>query len=91
MSQQTSATAWGRRDEPRSTEALKGGCILARCGEDDLALIQVHKQADVIVPVALGGLIHSYPHDSGQVHLLPGGMHVVIEHAPQAGIVLADG
>jgi len=39
-------------------EALNGCGILALGGEDHLALVKVHKQADVIVPAALGGLIH---------------------------------
>ena len=71
-------------------ETLNGRSILALGGEDHLALIEVHKQTDVIMPAALGGLIHTHSHGNRHVQLLSGVLHIVMQQPPEAGVVFPD-
>jgi hypothetical protein len=71
-------------------EALYGCGILALGGENHLALVEVHKQADIIMPMAFGGAIHPHQHSARIAHLLPGGAHIVMHMPPEADIIFFE-
>jgi hypothetical protein len=58
-------------------------------GEDHLPGVEVGEDADVVLALGRGGLIHPDPAHARAVQLVAGGGHVVFHHSPDPGVVLA--
>ena len=71
-------------------EGGDGVGVLAVGDVDDAALIDVDEQGDVVVAAAGGGLVDRHAAQLGKVHAGDGGIDVVVDDAPQAGVVLAE-
>jgi len=71
-------------------EPLEGRGILAFGDEDRPGLLQIDKEADVVVPPLAGRFIHPELPQIGGIGLLAGPVDVMFQHAPQTGVVLPD-
>jgi len=71
-------------------EPLEGRGILAFGDEDRPGLLQIDKEADVVVPPLAGRFIHPELPQPGVIGLLAGPVDVMLQHAPQAGVMLPE-
>jgi len=71
-------------------EPLEGRGILAFGDEDRPGLLQIDKEADVVVPPLAGRFIHPELPQIGGIGLLAGPVDVMFQHAPQTGVMLPD-
>jgi len=67
-----------------------GGGILAGGDEQDLALLEIDEQGNVVLAAAGSGLIDADLRDGGMVGLAAGRIHVMVEDAPNQGVVFTD-
>src|SRR6478752_2675356 len=58
--------------------------------EHDAGLVDIDKQGDVVVPSPGCGLIDRHPPDSRKIGLCPGTIDVMVNDAPQPGVMFAD-
>lgn len=59
-------------------------------GEQDPRLVQIHEEAQVMVSPLEARLVDLDPADPGVAHLVPGLLHVVMDHPPDPCVVLPD-
>ena len=71
-------------------EPLEGRGILAFGDEDRPGLLQIDKEADVVVASLAGRFIHPELPQIGVIDLLAGPVDVVLQHSPQTGVILPD-
>jgi hypothetical protein len=73
-------------------EPLHSGVVATLGREQDPGLggVQVDEQAHVVLAAAGRGLIDPDPGDLGHRHFGPGLLDMVVQQAPQLGVVLAD-
>ncbi len=64
--------------------------IAAFGGEQHSRLVDIDEQRDIVVAAPRGGLVDGDPCDAGGIGARPRLIDVVMDHAPQFGVVLAD-
>ncbi len=64
--------------------------VAAFGGEQHSRLVDVDEQRDIVVAAPRGGFVDGDPRDAGGVGARPRLIDVVMDHAPQFGVVLAD-
>ena len=64
--------------------------VLAFGREHDAGLVDIDKQRDVVVAAPGGGLVDRHPRDSREIGARPGTLDVMVNDAPQPGVMLAD-
>ena len=65
-----------------------GGTALG--GEQHPGLVDIDEQRDVVVAAPSGGLVDRDPGDAGGIRPRPALLDVMVDHAPQPGVMLAD-
>ena len=71
-------------------EGRHGLGVLALGGEQHPGLVDVDEQRDVVVAAPRGGLVDGDLGDARGVGPRPRLVHIVVQHAPQPGVMLAD-
>ena len=64
--------------------------VAAFGGEQHTGLIDIDEQRDIVVTAPRGGFVDGDPRDAGGVGARPRLIHVLMDHAPQLSVVLAD-
>lgn len=72
------------------SEGGDGGGIFAGSDEQDFALLEIDEQGNVVLAAAGSGLIDADLSDGGMVGLAAGRIHVMVEDAPNQGVVFTD-
>lgn len=69
----------------------RDGFLISPLGTIQKALcVEIEEQADVIVSPEAGGFIHTDALHSGEIRLPAGFLDMMVEHTPDAGVVLAN-
>ncbi len=71
-------------------EVGNGAGILAGSDEKNFALLEIDEEGNVVVAAAGRGFVDADLSDGGMVGLGAGGIHVMVEDAPNQGVVFAD-
>ena len=71
-------------------ESGDGGGIFAGSDEQDFALVKIDEQGNVVLAAAGGGLIDADLSDGGMVGFAARRIHVMVEDAPNQGVVFTD-
>ena len=72
------------------SESGDGGGVFTGSGEQDLALFQVDEKGDIFLAAPGSGFINADLGDRGMIGPGAGRVHILVDDAPDCGVVLAD-